>query len=725
MPLQLDDLGLKLIGNNFRGLKFLDDNGTLQAEIYLDSVNRLNIGGVVVAGAGDGGASGSSGGGGGGATFPSAAPFLLLATDTALSGERVFTPGSGLTASDGGAGGAYTLAVDTTVVRTTRQVATGASLSGGGDLSADRTLSLNLANANTWSALQTFGAGAAISGANTLTFGGDVSLSRTAANTLTVSSGDMIRSANYVSGLSGYMISDALAEFENARIRGEFRTSALVADEMHAYAGTLIVGKSSGVLAADCTTASAIGNSFTVNAKDSDAGLALFSVNDVLWMKTFNGTAALSIYATVTAVGAASGGARNYTCRLESGSTSATISAGAAILDYGPSGTAAISLSADGAIGSSANISIFKHSGKPWLPTDPTYGVTNWVRIGNLNGSYAQTLDAFGIGLGDYSGGNYLYYDNLRGFQAKFAGGSIAFDDSGIRMTKGTGVATVGAIQWYDSTAFSSQVSALSVTRDATYGQMNLWIDARSFSLPAEIALEAWGGAPGGSTKTALTVRSDPSTSGYGVSVWGAAGLTVSSGGPTTFVSTPAGYVRATQFETGTWSAGAFTRKAHIDNLGNATLTGSILASLSIGAQARRTTALSITSGAFPVVTFDAEDYDSGTIHDLSTNTSRLTAPTDGLYVITANVAFASNATGDRKAYLCINSAGTIVGATIIAAVSQRAASADITAFPITKTHYMTAGQYVELFVSQDSGGALNLLASSFYSALFSIARIA
>ena len=55
----------------------------------------------------------SSGGGGGGA--PTGAQYLTLAVDAGLTDERRFVPGAGLTATDGGAGGDYTLVVSGTV----------------------------------------------------------------------------------------------------------------------------------------------------------------------------------------------------------------------------------------------------------------------------------------------------------------------------------------------------------------------------------------------------------------------------------------------------------------------------------------------------------------------------------------------------------------------------------------------------------------------------------
>lgn len=573
MPIEFDDQGLGIFGLGTRGLRWYDDVGDLRAELYLDQNGQLNLSGLVISGGQAAAGGGSSGGGSVISGAPVSASYLTLAADGSLSSERVFTPGSGLSAVDGGAGGAYTLSVDGTVVRTTRQVATDATLSGGGDLSANRTLGLNLSNANTWAALQTFGAGVAISGANALTLGGDAALSRIAANVLGLATGDALRSSNYSSGVSGWGINaDGSAEFENVQIRGELRTTVLKFQEMQATAGTLIVSKSAGVLAADATTAASIGASFTLNVKDSDAGAALFAVNDVLWIKTWTGAAIVSIYCTVTAVGSPSGGARNYTVTLNSGSTSTTVRAGTAVADYGPANTGAITLSADGAVGSSANISIVRHAGSPWSAQ------TLLARLGNLNGSYGLATDAHGIGLGDYAAGNYLFYDNSRGFEFRAGAGSVGIDASGIRLTKGNSSA-VGALKFYDSTAFSSQVGGLSVDR-GSYADALLFTDATGFDQYARTYLAAIGDtAAANSRRESYLEVNVGAGSRWGIVIYqggtdaaNGGGLHVSAGDQAQVGIVPRGSISAqTGIRVGSWSAGSFSSLAGIDSNGNIT----------------------------------------------------------------------------------------------------------------------------------------------------------
>lgn len=779
MSLELDDLSIRIVGNNYRGLQFINDSGVVAAEIYLDTADRLNIGGSLIVGA-DGGGSASSGSGGTGAVSgaPMAAPYLTLAPDSGLSAERVLTPGSGLAAVDGGPDGAYTLSVDATVVRTTRQVATGTGLTGGGDLSVNRTLAIDTAVGLTWTALQSFAAGLRVTGGS-LEFGsgGDVALTRLSANVLGLATGDALRSSNYASGVSGWGINaDGSAEFENVQIRGELRTTVLTFQEMQATAGTVIVSKSAGVLNADVTTPATLGSSFALNVKDSDAGAALFTTNDVLWIKTWTGAAIVSIYCTVTAVGSPSGGARNYTVTLNSGSTSTTLRAGTAIADYGPANTGAITLSADGAVGSSANISIVRHAGSPWSAQ------TLLARLGNLNGSYGLATDAHGIGLGDYAAGNYLFYDNSRGFEMRAGAGSVGIDANGIRLVKGANSSAVGAIKYYDTSAFSSLIGGLFAYRDASYGELAHWIDTRSLSVPAQLFLGARGGTPGASSQVALTIRSDPSSFGYGVSVWGAGGLTLNT--PTNYISTPSGYGRSFVWETGSWSSGVFTRRAWLDNAGqvggdtllqvggfgttnglgyvlgmagDATRTGyiawhrpggtrhgymgySLSGSLNLvlengsrleisggrvntdvsnGAKIRRTgSAQSIPNATYQAISFDTEDYDGHNYADVGAQPTRLTVPTTGLYVINARLSFASNTTGFRGLYVRVN------GTTYLMGSNQAAVNGDRTIISVCGMQNLLAGEYVEVMAYQNSGGALNAENLDHRSITFAIARM-
>lgn len=73
------------------------------------------------------------------------------------------------------------------------------------------------------------------------------------------------------------------------------------------------------------------------------------------------------------------------------------------------------------------------------LKQGATYNATTeLLRLGDLNGSYGISSELYGIGLGDYSGGNYLRYDPTNNFLLKAGAGSVSIDNGGIRFVSGT-----------------------------------------------------------------------------------------------------------------------------------------------------------------------------------------------------------------------------------------------------------------------------------------------
>lgn len=113
------------------------------------------------------------------------------------------------------------------------------------------------------------------------------------------------------------------------------------------------------------------------------------------------------------------------------------------------------------------------------------------------------------------------------------------------------------------------------------------------------------------------------------------------------------------------------------------------------------------------VLTFNSERYDTDTIHSTITNTSRLTCKTAGIYDIWAAVEFAGNATGIR--YLSIRLNGT----TYIARIGAPATSTIIHALNVSCHYSLTANDYLEALVYQNSGAALNVNSAGNYSPEF------
>lgn len=126
-----------------------------------------------------------------------------------------------------------------------------------------------------------------------------------------------------------------------------------------------------------------------------------------------------------------------------------------------------------------------------------------------------------------------------------------------------------------------------------------------------------------------------------------------------------------------------------------------------VGAAVYRTIDQSINTSTHTAVQFDAENEDSTAFHDTATNNSRITIPAGkaGRYLFIGHGVFAANATGRRITKLQLN------GTTTISEAQEGGLAADTSAtLVVSKIRNMTAGDYVELLMWQDSGAALNVL---------------
>ena len=113
----------------------------------------------------------------------------------------------------------------------------------------------------------------------------------------------------------------------------------------------------------------------------------------------------------------------------------------------------------------------------------------------------------------------------------------------------------------------------------------------------------------------------------------------------------------------------------------------------------------SIANGVTTKVNFDTENFDTDTIHDTSTNNTRLTATTAGKYIIVASVRWASNATGRRSIFFLLNNATELAEKQL-----DEAEAAQVLTQGLVSAEDLAANDYVELLVYQDSGGALNVI---------------
>jgi len=115
----------------------------------------------------------------------------------------------------------------------------------------------------------------------------------------------------------------------------------------------------------------------------------------------------------------------------------------------------------------------------------------------------------------------------------------------------------------------------------------------------------------------------------------------------------------------------------------------------------------SISNATNTAITFNSESYDTNSYHSTVTNTSRLTVPSTGYYLFSAQMFTDANATGGR--YLEIKKNGTTVQAMETGAATQASMA---TFLPITAILSATASDYFELFLYQTSGGTRNTYTS-------------
>jgi hypothetical protein len=114
----------------------------------------------------------------------------------------------------------------------------------------------------------------------------------------------------------------------------------------------------------------------------------------------------------------------------------------------------------------------------------------------------------------------------------------------------------------------------------------------------------------------------------------------------------------------------------------------------------------SITNATNTLLTFDSENFDTNTYHSTSTNTSRITIPAGkaGYYNLQAVVAFAAGSVGLRQIAFFKN--GVIFNYGVQSAATSASENISSASYLIS----LAESDYVEVYVYQTSGGALNVL---------------
>lgn len=299
-----------------------------------------------------------------------------------------------------------------------------------------------------------------------LSFGADVTLNRYGADELGFAADDGFRVADFALDSDGYRVTGAGHGFFKYLYATEFHAKAFIADLEQALAGGQLITKSVAPLAADFTAPAASGTAnLTVQEFQGFGSFHVFVDGDFVRIRKFSRSgSSLTIGDCWGTVVYASRDATNQTqtytftrsAAPNAGSITATtvIPKGSLALDYGTTGNGFIeSVAQSGAMA----------SGVPYTQivtwaTHPNSGQTVRTRIGNLNGVYGIAADYYGIGLGDYAGGNYLRYETNGGFVLVAGAGAITIDTNGIAIAKGT--SSNNAIRWLSGATGVAQIIA-------------------------------------------------------------------------------------------------------------------------------------------------------------------------------------------------------------------------------------------------------------------------
>lgn len=489
---------------------------------------------------------------------------LVTVKNIQRSSDPIYTPtvGGGGTVSGSGGGAGSSSEVPADAVPSSRQILTGTGLAGGGDLSSDRTIDLvysdtptaitpaassaqgvssyparvdhahgvSVASAIVLGTVAGAGAAASLLRSDATIVAFDATVPTTLAHNSAATVGTIAYAArrdhihaitaSATPGVAASLLkTDAAglltlvsiaatnADFANATIRGELKTTILSYGQISATNGALIVTPSAGKLLVACTSVDDA-STFAVDIKDAEglshaASGALWTAHattgDVIRLQEASGGGVMALWGRVTAKSDQTTFWRLTVKKLlPAAGTNYTFPAGAAVLNYGQSGKGNIVLTAEGAV----FLEVSTHAGAPQTTQ------TRRARIGDLTGLAGVTGTEYGlwtdngfftgtIRLGatpptDSSHGTGLFADasglyglssDVRqayfGSDGKFygGGGSIRVSASGIDMiAEGMFTASTRLAFRYGST-FGNNYSV-----DATYNQAGrLYSDVGSY----------------------------------------------------------------------------------------------------------------------------------------------------------------------------------------------------------------------------------------------------
>jgi hypothetical protein len=137
-------------------------------------------------------------------------------------------------------------------------------------------------------------------------------------------------------------------------------------------------------------------------------------------------------------------------------------------------------------------------------------------------------------------------------------------------------------------------------------------------------------------------------------------------------------------------------------------------------AMCTNTAGTSLTTGTMTLIPMATENFDNDTMHDPTTNNSRMVFKTAGFYLVVCKLGFSANATGRRICAVRLNAAGSSSGGTFVVDAVTAPAPVGNTTTEVSFCQSFAANDYIEVFGQQDSGGNLALATgSTVYNSIF------
>ena len=321
-----------------------------------------------------------------------------------------------------------------------------------------------------------------------------------------------VHSSNYSADASGFLLDavDGNAFFNNITARGTFKASVFAVEEITAVGGNILVSKDAFEIWEDVTTPGTL-TSFTLKVKKPSDGIDRLDTGDIFRVKAWNGTEIVDVWGTVTFY---SNSTTHWTCLvdLESG-TSMDIQKGMGLVNYGPANAGVLELQAGE---QSTRLRIATHAGAPWS------AMTNMVVLGNMRNTYdTGSNDRYGIGIGDFSSGNYLSYNAKVAdeFILKAGAGVVQIDANGITLNDTAGEQS--KIKWdFDDSGTPRALGTVFADYSGTGDTAVTWVRAEREATGSpwdypKVILHAWDKAA--SIDSRLTLWTDHDVTGNGI----------------------------------------------------------------------------------------------------------------------------------------------------------------------------------------------------------------